>query len=180
MSARPAILYTALFFVLLPIYLWSRPVLRAPSELEQRQESLLKLGDIQAISMTRGTESLRFQKTADGKLYQVVAPQGKFIPQDLMNRMAESLAHAKSVEVVAENAADLRQFGLEHPASEITIESAGQAQPIKIAFGNENPTLTAVYGKLEGNPKVFLLGKDVEYYQQLMFEWVEGKQGNKS
>jgi len=26
-------------------------------------------------------------------------------------------------------------------------------------------------------PKVFLLGRNLEYYQTLMFQWVEGKQG---
>ena len=26
-------------------------------------------------------------------------------------------------------------------------------------------------------PKVFLLGENIEYYQSLMFQWIEGKQG---
>ena len=123
-----------------------------------------------------GTESLRFQKDKDGKFYNLVAPAGKFVPHDLMDAMVSLLTSAKSVEVVAEDTSDLAQFGLDHPKSEVTIESTGQ-QPVKIAFGNENPTHTAIYAQIEGIPKVFLLGQNIEYYQSLMFQWIEGKQG---
>jgi hypothetical protein len=94
-----------------------------------------------------------------------------------MNAMVALLLNAKSVEVVAENSNDLAQFGLDHPKSEVIIEAPGRPQPIKLAFGNENPTHTAIYAQIEGTPKVFLLGENLEYYQSLMFQWIEGKQG---
>jgi Domain of unknown function (DUF4340) len=178
LRARPAILYTIIFFILLPIYFWSIPTIKPSAALEQqKQESLLKLSSgIDAITISSGPESLRFQKTGEGR-YQVVAPPGKFIPQDLMNAMIALLLNAKSVEVVAENSNDLAQFGLDHPKSEVIIEAPGKPQPIKLAFGNENPTHTAIYAQIEGTPKVFLLGENLEYYQSLMFQWIEGKQG---
>ena len=178
MSARPAIFYTIIFFILLPIYFWIQPSIKPAGALEQKEESLLKLGGgIDAITVSAGSESLRFQKTKDGKLYELVAPPGKFVPHDLMEAMVSLLTSAKSVEVVAENSSDLAQFGLDHPKAVITIEAPDKPQPIKIAFGNENPTHTAIYAQLEGNPKVFLLGQNIEYYQSLMFQWIEGKQG---
>ena len=178
MSARPAIFYTIIFFILLPIYFWIQPSIKPAGALEQKEESLLKLGGgIDAITVSAGSESLRFQKTKDGKLYELVAPPGKFVPHDLMEAMVSLLTSAKSVEVVAENSTDLAQFGLDHPKAVITIEAPDKPQPIKIAFGNENPTHTAIYAQLEGNPKVFLLGQNIEYYQSLMFQWIEGKQG---
>jgi hypothetical protein len=80
MSVRPAIFYTIAFFILLPIYFWIQPTIKPASALEQKQESLLKLGGgIDAITVAAGTESLRFQKNKDGKFYDVVAPPGKFI-----------------------------------------------------------------------------------------------------
>jgi len=177
-SARPAIFYTMVFFILLPSYFWIQPSIKPATALEERQEGLLKLtGGIDAISVSNGSESLRFQKTKDGTFYELVAPAGKFIPRDLMDAMAALLTNAKSVEVVADNANDLSQFGLDHPKAVITIEGTGQPQPIKLAFGNENPTHTAVYAQIEGVPKVFLLGANIEYYQSLMFQWIEGKQG---
>jgi hypothetical protein len=176
-SARPAIVYTIVFFILLPIYFWIQPSVKPVSALEEKQESLLKLSGIDAITVASGTESLRFQKSKDGSFYEVVAPPGKFIPRDLMDAMVSLLTSAKSVEVVAENSNDLAQFGLDKPKSVVTIEGPGQPQPIKIAFGNENPTHTAIYAQIEGIPKVFLLGENMEYYQSLMFQWIEGKQG---
>ncbi len=176
MSVRPAIFYTIAFFILLPIYFWIQPSVKPASALEEKQESLLKLNGIDAVTVVSGTESLRFQKDKDGKFYNLVAPQGKFVPHDLMEAMVSLLTSAKSVEVVAEDTSDLAQFGLDHPKSEVTIESTGQ-QPVKIAFGNENPTHTAIYAQIEGIPKVFLLGQNIEYYQSLMFQWIEGKQG---
>ncbi|MGA8641734.1 DUF4340 domain-containing protein [Candidatus Binatus sp.] len=177
MSVRPAIFYTIAFFILLPIYFWIQPNIKPTSALEEKQESLLKLNGIDAVTVVSGTESLRFQKDKDGKFYNLVAPPGKFVPHDLMDAMVSLLTGAKSVEVVAEDTSDLAQFGLDHPKSVLTIESSGQPQPIKIAFGNENPTHTAIYAQIEGIPKVFLLGQNIEYYQSLMFQWIEGKQG---
>lgn len=177
MRTRPAILYTVIFFVLLPIYFWTLPTIKQGSSLQQKEESLLKLSSVDAITITSGTETLRFVKTGDGKLYQVVAPSGKFIPQDLMNAMVQLLLGQKSVEVIAENSQNVAQFGLDHPQSEMTIEAPGKPQPIKINFGSENPTHTAIYAQIQGTPKVFLLGRNLEYYQQLMFQWIEGKQG---
>jgi hypothetical protein len=177
-SARPAIFYTIVFFILLPIYFWIQPSVKPASALEEKQESLLKLGGgIDAITVSSGSESLRFQKDKDGKFYNLVAPPGKFVPHDLMDAMVSLLTSAKSVEVVANDSTDLAQFGLDHPKSVITVEAPGQPQPIKIAFGNENPTHTAIYAQIEGIPKVFLLGQNLEYYQSLMFQWIEGKQG---
>jgi hypothetical protein len=177
-SVRPAIFYTIVFFVLLPIYFWIQPSVKPASALEEKQESLLKLGGgIDAITVSSGSESLRFQKDKDGKFYNLVAPPGKFVPHDLMDAMVSLLTSAKSVEVVANDSSDLAQFGLDHPKSVITVEAPGQPQPIKIAFGNENPTHTAIYAQIEGIPKVFLLGQNLEYYQSLMFQWIEGKQG---
>jgi hypothetical protein len=179
LRTRPAILYTIIFFILLPVYFLIQPTIKPSAALEQeREESLLKLeSGIDAITLSSGPESLRFQKTSDGKRYQLVAPPGKFIPQDLMNAMVQLLLSAKSVEVVAENSNDIAQFGLDHPKSEMTIDAPGRPQPIKLAFGNENPTHTAIYAQIQGQPKVFLLGQNLEYYQSLMFQWIEGRQG---
>jgi hypothetical protein len=180
-STRPAILYTVVFAILLPVYFWIQPTIKPASALQEQQESLLKLNDgIDAITIVSGPESLKFQKASDGKFYEVVEPQGKFIPRDLMDALVSLLVGAKSVEVVADNTKDLAQFGLDHPRSVVTIDAPGHPQPVTVAFGNENPTHTAVYAQVEGIPKVFLMGENIEYYQSLMFQWIEGKQGKKA
>ncbi|MGC2494468.1 hypothetical protein, partial [Candidatus Binatus sp.] len=87
MSVRPAIFYTIAFFILLPIYFWIQPSIKPASALEEKQESLLKLNGIDAITVVSGAESLRFQKDKDGKFYNLVAPPGKFVPHDLMDAL---------------------------------------------------------------------------------------------
>lgn len=177
MSIRSAVVLSVVFIILLPVYLWGRPEVRRNNALLEKQESLLKLDGIDAVTLVRGTETLRFQRTADGKLFAVAQPPAAFIPQDLMQAMAALLLNAKQVEVVSDNLNDLSQFGLDHPKVVLTIEAKDKPQPIKILFGAENPTRTAIYAEIVGVPKVFLLGRNLEYYQTLMFQWVEGKQG---
>lgn len=177
MSLRPAIIFTILFAILLPVYVFTTRKPVGPTVAQQRRESLLKLQGVTAIALTRGTQSLKFQRTADGKRFQIVEPPNAFIPQDLMNATVSLLMNQKQVEVVAQNLKDLSEFGLVHPTTVMTIDATGLKQPIKIYFGTENPTHTAIYAQIQGIPKVFLLGRNLEYYQTLMFQWVEGKQG---
>jgi hypothetical protein len=176
MSPRHAILFTIVFAILLPYYyLVDTPALKVV-RLKQEQESLLKLSSIDGITVSRGPETIKFERTSDPKRYQVVTPSNGFIPQDLMQATTALLLGATSVEVVSDNPNDLRQFGLDQPSTTMVIEAPGR-EPIRIEFGSLNPTKTAVYARIIGNPKVFLLGRNLEYYQTLMFQWIEGKQG---
>lgn len=178
MSPRSAIAFTILIAILFPFYYFvDRPELRI-QQVKSEQQNLLDIGNgVDSITVTRGDEKIRFTKMADGQRYQVVEPDGKFIPQDLMQALASLLSNSKSVEIISDNPNDLKEFGLDQPKGEIIIQATSKPKPITIFFGNENPTQTAIYARLDGNPKIFLLGKNLEYYQQLMFQWVEGKQG---
>ncbi len=178
MSPRSAIIFTVLIAILLPYYyLVDRPELRLRDIAAVSQtESLLDLpGGIDSITVTRGAEKVHYARRSDGQ-YKVVEPDGKFVPQDLMKALADLLQGAKTVEVVSTNPNDLAEFGLDQPKGELILETP-KKPPINIFFGNENPTHTAVYARIEGNPKVFLLGANLQYYQTLMFQWIEGKQG---
>jgi hypothetical protein len=178
LSPFRAIFFTVLVAILLPYYYFvDRPELRL-KEMPAEQESLLDLpGGIDGITLTRGDEKVHFTRMADGTGYKLVEPEGKFVPQDLMKALTELLAGAKSVEVVSTNPADAAEFGLDQPKGELILEPASKKPAIDIFFGNENPTRTAVYARIDNGPKIFLLGANLEYYQTLMFQWVEGKQG---
>lgn len=177
MSPRSAIIFTVLIAILLPYYYFvDRPELRIKELTSSVQESLLDLpGGIDSLTVTRENEKVRYERRSDGQ-YKVVEPDGKFVPQDLMRALADLFEGAKSVEVVSTNPNDLAEFGLDKPKGEVILQAASK-KPISIFFGSENPTHTAVYARIEGIPKVFLLGANLEYYQTLMFQWVEGKQG---
>ena len=179
MSPRSAIIFTVLIAILLPYYYFvDRPELRLKELHTTAQESLLDLpGGIDAVTVTRGAEKIHYTRMADGHSYKLAEPDGKFIPQDLMRALADLFEGAKTVDVVSTDPNALAEFGLDNPKGEVILENASKKQPINIFFGNENPTHTAVYARIEGSPKIFLLGANLEYYQTLMFQWVEGKQG---
>ena len=172
-----ALIFTAVIAVLLPFYyLVDRPEIKV-AQATTDQESLLNLSDVNSIAISRPNEKIAYEKEADGRRYKLVEPEGKFIPQDLMQAMAQLLVQAKSVEVIATNPKDLSEYGLDSPRAEIVVSGNGHAGPIHIYLGADNPTKTAIYARIEGIPKVFLLGSNLAYYQSLMFQWVEGKQG---
>lgn len=176
MSSRHAVLFTILTAILLPFYhYFDRPALKVAA-LKSDPESLLKLNSVDSITVIRGNTMIQYQLAPDGRHWKVVQPAGKFIPQDLMQALASLLVSAKSVEVVATDPNDLGQFGLNHPTGQLIIKS-GDRKPIDIYFGSENPTGTAIYARIEGIPNIFLLGNDLEYYQILMIQWIQGKQG---
>jgi hypothetical protein len=110
----------------------------------------------------------------------VTVPPNAFAPQDLMKALATLFVEVGDVEIVSDNPAELPQFGLDHPQAEIVIAAPGKTEPIHLFLGGENPTHTAVYARIENSPRVFLLGRNLEYYQDLMFQWIEGKQGKKA
>jgi len=176
-SSRHAIIFTVLIAILLPYYLYVDQRGEAPQAPVQKEAALLNLSEVKAITLVRGTEKLRYEKSGDGKLFRVADPPNGFIPQDLMQALASGLTGMKQVEIVADNPSSLAEFGLQDPQAELSIETPDSDKSIRIYFGSQNPTRTAVYARVEGDPKVFLFGRNLDYYQSLMFQWIQGKQG---
>ncbi len=129
MSPRSAIIFTVLIAILFPYYYFvDRPELRL-KDVAAAQESLLDLpGGIDAITVTRGAEKVRYSRRSDGQ-YAVEEPGGKFVPQDLMKALADLFEGAKSVEVVSTNPKDLAEFGLDQPKGELVLQGATKSRP---------------------------------------------------
>jgi Domain of unknown function (DUF4340) len=177
LSPRHAILFSILIALAAPYYHFvdrPRPRIAAPSVERMR---LLKVSEIDAVTITAGGQTVRFEKAPDGRSYKLVEPPNKFVPQDLMKAMVSLLIDAKSVEVVSTDPGDLAEFGLDRPRAEIAVRARSSRMPIVILLGADNPTGTAIYARIKGAPEVFMLGSDLDYYRTLMFEWIEGKQG---
>ncbi len=154
MSAGPAILFSVLLIVLVPFYLFFDRQYAHQVQVKVERANLLAFDSIDAVTVSRGPESVRFKKTPDGKLYQVISPAGAFVPQDLMSAMTALLIKSREVDVVADSTDDLVQYGLDRPRGELLLEAPGKPGPVKVVFGVENPTRTAVYAKVEGSPKI--------------------------
>ena len=76
-------------------------------------------------------------------------------------------------EVVADGArpGDLASFGLANPSSSIvlTTDGAGSAHEVTVFLGDRNPTHTALYARRAEDARVYLVGLNLRYYEDLIF-----------
>ncbi len=127
---------------------------------------------IEGLELRRGDALVRCRRV-DGR-WQVVEPPGSTVPSDLVTALVASVTQVPDVEVVEEAAADLPQFGLDPPMSQLTLSSSGAA-PIVVRIGNRNPSSTAVYAQRDDSRQVLLIGLNVRYYEDLVFEALHDK-----
>jgi len=122
---------------------------------------------VEALEVRRAGSVVRCRRV-DGR-WQVSEPTGRPVSADLIEALVANLTQLPDVEVVAENSDALGEFGLQTPQSEIILQSAGQAA-VSVRLGAQNPAGTAVYAQRDGSPRVFLIGLNVRYYEDLLFE----------
>jgi len=121
---------------------------------------------IDALEIRRGDMVVRCGRV-DGR-WQVLDPAGHPVPADLVAALITNLTQLPDVEVVADTAADLSQYGLDTPASQLTLTPRDTA-PIVVRTGSRNPAGTAVYAQRSDSSRVFLIGLNVRYYEDLLF-----------
>ena len=101
--------------------------------------------------------------------WEVVEPAAGPVPPGLIAAFASALASAEEIAHVAGAGADPSAFGLGDGA--VRIELVSDAGPaVVVTMGGTNPTGTAVYAQRVGTPDVVLIGRQVRYYQDLIFQ----------
>jgi len=75
----------------------------------------------------------------------------------------------EQIERVMENDADPHTYGLDERAARVEVLGAS-GDPFVVTLGGTNPTGTAVYARLAGASGVVLIGRDVRYYEELIFQ----------
>ena len=108
----------------------------------------------------------------DAEVWRVIKPAGVQVSSGLVSGLVANLTQSKEAEVMAEAPTDLSPFGLDLPRSTLVLKTDGKSPPVTLFLGERNPTATAVYARLEGSPRVFLLGLTVKYYEELLFQAV--------
>lgn len=107
----------------------------------------------------------RLRAVRAGDRWQVAEPAGSAATSDLISALLSAVLDTRAEPVVADPT-DLAEFGLEQPSARITLDRSAGA-PVVLLLGGTNPAETGVYGRLEGNPQVVLLGLNVRYYVDL-------------
>lgn len=149
---------------------------RAPDDakagLEIQREKFVELfrDEVQAVELTRDGRTLRAERN-EKKRWAAVSPAGVALPHDLVVTLIDSLSDEQQSEVVNDKPteADLSAFGLDEPRTRVRLELAG-GKDLRIEFGAANPPHTAIYARKHVSPKVYLVGLNLEYYGDLLFQ----------
>jgi hypothetical protein len=100
-------------------------------------------------------ETTRLQKT-DGN-WQLVDPVKAAADSSELSTIASSLASLEIQRVVDENAADLKQYGLEPARLEVAFRPKGEKELKRVQIGEKTPTGTDLYARLPDQKRVFLV-----------------------
>jgi hypothetical protein len=116
----------------------------------------LKEEDISKIDLKKkGGDELVLAKNGSGK-WQITAPQALGIEQSAVSPMLSSLSTLTSERLVEDKASDLGQYGLSDPSLTATVTEKNN-QTHALMLGDQTPTGSAVYAKLQGDPRVFTI-----------------------
>src|ERR1700682_3543538 len=114
----------------------------------------LKQEDISKIEIKKmGGEELALAKGDAGK-WQITAPKPLGADQEAVSSLLSSVSSLNSDRLVEDKAADLGQYGL----TQLSLERAvtrKDSKPQKLLLGDDTPAGSAVFAKLEGDPRVF-------------------------
>jgi hypothetical protein len=121
---------------------------------------------IDSVHLQAGGRSLRARR--DEAQWVVLEPAGARVPSDLISALVSAVLETPA-EPVTTDADRLADFGLDSPWARLTFGRPG-APPVTLSLGGSNPAETGVYGRLEGNPQIILLGFNVRYYIDLVLK----------
>ena len=110
----------------------------------------------------------------DGAAWVVVEPKGGTVPSDLIAAFANALVSSQEIARIADRADDAAQYGLDERASRIEVVPAN-GDAVVVVLGGTNPTGTAVYARRDAAPEVVLVGRNIRYYEDLIFQALGAK-----
>lgn len=89
--------------------------------------------------------------------WRLVKPVAAPADTQAVEGLIKALADLSNEETIAEQGADLRQYGLDDPSGAVTFQPASPgAKPQVLFFGRDNPTGSYAYAMVDGRPEVFL------------------------
>jgi len=171
---RVATIYAVLAVLVLALVLVEHPPQRAPApdDPTRPERSILGTEAEQVTGVLLRRRGLTVEARRESGRWRVIAPAGVEVAPDLIAATVAALTAGQVADVMSDGAdADLATFGLADPSSEIdvTLEGAPVAR-VRLLLGGRNPTRTAIYAKRDDAATVYLIGLNIRYYEDLIFE----------
>ncbi|MEE8310841.1 MAG: DUF4340 domain-containing protein [Candidatus Binatia bacterium] len=131
---------------------------------------IIEGAEIDGIVTTRGSLALGIRQVAGRWMLQ--SPPGLAVQSDLIEALVETVTSIPPVEIIEETGERMAEFGLEPALFTLRLD-AGPRTLATIELGYRNPTRTAVYARVRGEARVYLLGLNAQYYVELIYEEVD-------
>ena len=119
-----------------------------------------------AIEIRRGQEVVAWERAENG--WHVTAPAGRAIPGGLLDAFAEQLASIGLGEHF-DGAGGDQAFGLDSPKLRIAVVGE-DGRRAALIVGERTPTGTSAYARREEGGAVLLVGLNLVYYSDLLFD----------
>lgn len=124
-------------------------------------------GDVRELRLERGGRTVVSRR--EGDRWTVVEPADAPIPSDLIAAFTNALAAAEEIDVVGGGVPDPQAYGLDEQAGRVELVVEG-GDPVVVTIGGTNPTGTAVYARGGRGRGIVLIGRNVRYYEDLIFQ----------
>ncbi|HZR83283.1 MAG TPA: DUF4340 domain-containing protein [Candidatus Binatia bacterium] len=122
---------------------------------------------VQLVELRRGEDVVAWERREDGG-WRVTAPAGRAIPAGLLDAFNEQLL-AVGIGERFEGDANDPAFGFQHPTLRITVVGE-DGRRVMLVVGDRTPTGTSAYARREGGDAVVLVGLNLLYYADLLFD----------
>lgn len=152
------------------------PPAPAAGDRPRATESLLGMdaAAVDTIAFVRGDTMVR--ATREDDRWNAVAASGARLSPDLIAATLATLTTGQAAEVlVSGTEGDLAAYGLDTPTATVQVVMRDLPKgPIMVSVGARNPTRTAVYARRSDRPGIYLVGMNLPYYIELIFDAAKG------
>lgn len=125
----------------------------------------VKAEQVQSFTITpKGGEA--FTCARDGKNWSITAPHRLSADSSAASDYATALAGLEPTAVADPHPANLKDFGLDPPASVINVTTSANPSQVTLMLGDSTPTSDGIYAQVAGNSRVITLGS----YQKTSLE----------
>ena len=93
----------------------------------------------------------------NGKTWQITEPMKLAADSSTIQGFLSSLTGATPSETVSEQGGDLKEFGLDPPASTIEVKTNAKPAEFTLRLGSSTPTNSGIYAQVAGQQRVFTL-----------------------
>jgi uncharacterized protein DUF4340 len=134
--------------------------------------SLLEADATSVTAVTFRKQGRVVRAAVQDQRWRTVEPAGAKVPSDLIEATIATLTAGQAAERLDnEPEHALAAYGLDAPSASVEVVVGGPAaRSFTVFVGARNPTRTAVYARRSDQPSIYLVGMNLSYYIDLIFE----------